>query len=84
MLALLLLQVLLGVAAWWVGGGSGMAYLTEKLTNERIVLTTAHQFLGALLLMTAAVTTFRAFRHLRQATQPQADMLPLQAAGVGA
>jgi heme a synthase len=70
LLSLLLLQVLLGVAAWWFGGGSGMMYFTEKLTNERIVLTTVHQFTGALLLMTSAVTTFRAFRHLREETQP--------------
>jgi heme A synthase len=68
LLGLLLLQVVLGVAAWWVGGGSGMTtvYSAKELTPARMVLTTVHQFLGALVLMTGTVTVFRTQRHLRQ------------------
>jgi cytochrome c oxidase assembly protein subunit 15 len=68
LLALVNLMLLLGVGAWWFGGGEGQ-FNPTPIGLHRAVFATAHQALGAVLLALMTVITLRAFRHLPAAAQ---------------
>ena len=80
-LILVALQWLLGLGAWMVGGGT-LALEASQLTKPRIALTTAHQFMGAVILATVCVVWFRAWQVLPRgqvATQTQRQSMEVSA-----
>ncbi|HMP16521.1 MAG TPA: hypothetical protein PKD72_05835 [Gemmatales bacterium] len=61
-----LMMILLGTAAWWMGGGSG-ALVDDTPAQEllhRMTLATLHQWLGALTLATSLIVAMRVRQHL--------------------
>ncbi len=62
MAALVVLQVALGVAAWWQLRSA--AVTARVVTNAQALVRTAHQANGSLLLAATVVLTMRAVRHL--------------------
>jgi cytochrome c oxidase assembly protein subunit 15 len=76
LLGFIALQISLGVAAWWFGGGVG-AVDDQPISPHLAILATAHVGVGALLLATSVVLTLRSYRHL--AAPPKAIFLPLAA-----
>lgn len=63
LLALVLMQIALGAAAWWFGAGEGVMD-HRPVTAARAGFTTAHVALGALTLTTTWVLILRGARHL--------------------
>ncbi len=59
------LQVVLGIAAWWLL--RPFDGIPRPVTTAQALIRTGHQANGALLLAAAVVLTLRAFRHLAPA-----------------
>ncbi len=76
LLGLMLLQVLLGLASWWAGGGTVVLH-ADQITSVRAVLSTLHVGVGALVLATSAILTIKSYRHLA----PAPRFVPLGTAG---
>jgi cytochrome c oxidase assembly protein subunit 15 len=72
---LVLLQLALGLGAWWVGAGKG-ALDYREVTMARAILTTAHVGTGALLLAASLLLTWCSYRHL--VAGPKLGTLPLR------
>jgi heme A synthase len=68
-LALVLVQIAVGGAGWWFGAGAGTLDY-RQVTPERAVLPTLHVGIGALILMTTVLLTFRSYRHLQVEPKP--------------
>jgi hypothetical protein len=60
------MMIVLGTAAWWLGGGSGALddNAPDLQRMHRMTLATLHQWLGALTLATSLVVAMRARHHL--------------------
>jgi cytochrome c oxidase assembly protein subunit 15 len=65
---LVTLQVVLGVAAWWLL--RPFDGTPRFVTNAQGLIRTGHQANGALILAATVVLTLRAFRHLAPTTSP--------------
>lgn len=61
-----LMMIVLGTAAWWLGGGAGALEdnAPDLQRMHRMTLATLHQWLGALTLATSLVVAMRARHHL--------------------
>ena len=71
-----LLQVVLGVASWWML--RPFDGIPRTVTIIQAMVRTGHQANGALLLAASVILTFRAFRHLAPA--PKASSWSSQSA----
>jgi cytochrome c oxidase assembly protein subunit 15 len=61
-----MIQVVLGVASWWML--RPFDGIPRTVTIIQAMVRTGHQANGALLLAASVILTFRAFRHLAPAT----------------
>ncbi len=78
LLGLMLVQVLLGLASWWAGGGTAVLHASQ-ITAARAVLSTLHVGVGALVLGMSAILTMKSYRHLAPA--PRLTSVPMGTAG---
>jgi cytochrome c oxidase assembly protein subunit 15 len=74
-----LVQVALGVGAWWWGAGNPTLKLLGVIPPARALFATAHVGMGAVVLAAAVVLTLQSFRFL--VTKPMPAALPLGASG---